>query len=137
MTLLDIKGRLVSKNSTRFLIKWDEKSRSKIQFKVKQFLKPFWKTQIVYEEFPVYGTQMKVDILNATHKIAIEVNGIQHEEFSEFFHGHPVNYLKSFNRDSLKRNWLEENGFKLIEIRQSEIDSISREFFKEKFDLIL
>ncbi len=137
MTLYDIKGRLVSHNSTRFLIKWDGKSRSKIQFAVKQFLKPFWKSHIVYEEFPVYGSRMKVDILNATYKIAIEVNGVQHEEFNAFFHGHPVNYLKSFNRDSDKRAWLESNGFKLIEIRQNEVPKLSKEFFKEKFDLVL
>ena len=68
MRLYNIYGKLQKKNVRSYLIDWDGKSRSKIQFSVKQFLKTFWKTQMVYEEFPVYGTKMKVDILNATKK---------------------------------------------------------------------
>ena len=66
MRLYNIHGKLVSKNVSKYLIKWDGKSRSNIQFKTKQFLKKHWSNQIVYEEFPVYGTRMKVAILNAT-----------------------------------------------------------------------
>ena len=68
MRLYNIKGRLVSKNVRKYLIDWDKKSRSKVQFKVKKILEPYWKNYVVYEEFPVYGTLLKVDILNATKK---------------------------------------------------------------------
>lgn len=47
-------------------IKWRGKSRSKLQLTVKNFLEPYWKNHIVFEEFPVYGTRMSVDFLNAT-----------------------------------------------------------------------
>ena len=53
MRLYNIYGKLQKKNVSPYLIKWDEKSRSKIQAEVKHFLKPFWKAQVVYEEFPV------------------------------------------------------------------------------------
>ena len=66
MRLYNIYGKLQSKNVTKFLIDWDSKSRSKLQFKAKQFFKSIWKKQIVYEEFPVFGSKMKVDFLNAT-----------------------------------------------------------------------
>lgn len=138
MKLYDINGNLQSKNVGKFKIKWNKKSRSKIQFTVKQFLKPFWKNQRVFEEFPVYGTLMKVDILNATNLIAIEVQGKQHNEFNEFFHGGSrMNFLRSIKRDQEKNEWLSLNGFKLIEINEDEIKELSKEFFFKKFNLKL
>ena len=138
MRLLNIHGRLQNRNVTKYLMKWDKGSRSKIQTVVKKFLKPYWKDQIVYEEFPVYGTRLKVDILNATKKIAIEVQGRQHTQFNKFFHGNSrLEYLKSIKRDVQKRNWLEENGFKVIEINEDEITSLNKSFFERKFKIQL
>ena len=114
MRLYNIQGRLQARKVSKYLIKWNKKSRSKIQFKVKQFLKNYWENQIVYEEFPVYGSRMTVDIVNATKRIAIEVQGRQHKEFNKFFHKTRGNYLESIKRDHLKRQWLEKNNFKLI-----------------------
>jgi len=137
MRLLNIHGRLVSKNVNKYLIKWDAPSRSKIQFKVKQFFKPYWSGQIVYEEFPTYGSLLKVDILNATRKIAIEVHGAQHEHHNKFFHPTKHDFLKSITRDLTKHAWLTSNNFKIIEIYEHEVDKVSKAFLKEKFDLDL
>jgi hypothetical protein len=138
MRLLNIYGKLQNKSVTKYLINWDGKSRSKIQFKVKQFLKPFWLSHVVYEEFPVYGSRLKVDIIDMTTKVAIEVNGKQHSEFNKFFHSNSrVKYLESIKRDFKKTEWLEKNNFKLIEIEEHEIGQMTKEFFKEKFNLIL
>ena len=60
---------------------------SKIQFKVKDFFKDYWQNHICYEEFPVFGTRMKVDLINFTRKIAVEVQGDQHNQYNKFFHG--------------------------------------------------
>jgi very-short-patch-repair endonuclease len=123
---------------SKFAIDWDKPSRSKIQYKVKQFLKPFWLGHVVFEEFPVYGSRMKVDILNATNKIAIEVQGSQHNHFNKFFHNNSrLQYLNAIKRDHQKALWLEKNDFKLLEIFQNEINEVSKEFFKEKFNVIL
>ena len=130
MRLYNIYGKLQSRIVKKYLINWNKKSRSQIQFKVKQFLKPYWENQIVYEEFPVYGSKMKVDILNATKKIAIEVQGKQHTEFNKFFHKTRGNYLESIKRDYRKREWLKQNKFKLVEIEEEEIKKLSKSFFK-------
>jgi len=136
--LYDINGRLKKKNVSSYLIDWDGKSRSKIQFSTKQFLKQYWKTNIVYEEFPVYGSLLKVDILNVTRKIAVEVNGKQHDSFNSFFHSNSrVKYLESIKRDVIKRNWLEKNGFTVIEIEENEIKKLSESFFSKKFGILL
>ena len=133
MRLFSTSGRLVNINVSKYLIDWDKKSRSKIQFKVKQFLKEYWKSHIVYEEFPVYGTKLKVDILNATKKIAIEVNGNQHTSFNKFFHKTRVNFLRSLQRDHKKLEWLKVNDFELIEIEEKEVPLISYAFIEDKF----
>ena len=138
MRLYNVYGKLQSRNVTRFLIDWDAKSRSKIQFKVKNFLKKYWKNQIVYEEFPVYGTRMKVDILNATKKIAIEVQGSQHGQFNKFFHGNSrQKYLNSIKRDVQKAEWLDQNEYTLIEIEEKEVKLLSKTYFSSKFNIAI
>ena len=136
MRLLNINGRLQKKSVSKYLINWNKKSRSKVQFKTKKFLEPFWKGHIVYEEFPVYGSRMTVDILNATKKLAVEVQGKQHGQFNKFFHDNSrLKYLEGIKRDIKKAEWLENNGFILLEIEEDEVDSLSLEFFLEKFGM--
>ena len=136
MRLFNINGRLQKKSVSKYLINWNKRSRSKVQFKTKKFLEPFWRGQIVYEEFPVYGSRMTVDILNATKKLAIEVQGKQHGEFNKFFHNNSrLKYLEGIKRDIKKAEWLEKNGFILFEIEEDEVDSLSLEFFLEKFGM--
>ncbi len=138
MRLLDLHGRSVTKNVNKYAVNWDGKCRSNIQFLVKRFLRPYWQPHIVFEEFPVFGTRLKVDILNLTLRIAIEVNGNQHEKYNPFFHkGNPANYLKGFKNDAKKGLWLEKNGFQVVEIYENEVPLLSREFFKDKFDITL
>ena len=138
MRLYNIYGKSVTKNVTKYLIDWDGKSRSKLQFNVKQFFKKYWENRIVYEEFPVFGTRMKVDLLNATKRVAIEVNGDQHSQFNPFFHKNSrANYLNHIKRDVKKAEWLDLNSFMLIEIYKDDLLNLDREFFKQKFDLDL
>ena len=138
MRLYNVYGKLQSRKVGKYLIDWDDKSKSKIQFKTKQFLKPYWQNHIVYEEFPVYGTKLKVDFINATKRIAIEVNGTQHNKFNKFFHNNSrANYLESIKRDVKKREWLELNNFLIVEIEQNEVEKLSKEWFKKEFDIIL
>lgn len=137
MKLFNVKGQLVTKNVSRQAIKWNGESKSKLQFQTKQFLKPFWSGFICYEEFPVYGTRLKVDLLNASLRIAIEVNGPQHSEFHYFHNKNPALYLNSYLFDAQKIKWLNLNKFKYVEINFDEVPLLSKEFFREKFGIIL
>ena len=131
MRLLNINGKLVYKSVGKKRINWSKKSRSKLQTKVKVFLKNFWKNHIVYEEFPVYGTRMSVDFLNATKKIAIEVNGQQHSQYVKFFHGSRLDYFNSIKRDVKKAEWLQMNEYTLIELEQKDVNELSLEYIEE------
>lgn len=138
MRLYNVKGRLVSKNVSKYLVDWESKSRSKIQKAVKDFLSEYWRGCVVYEEFPVYGTRLKVDILNASRMQAVEVHGDQHIKFNKFFHSNSrEKYLDSISRDMQKYEWLEQNNFKVIEIYQNDICKLSKEWFEDKFGIIL
>jgi hypothetical protein len=138
MRLLNINGKLINKNVRKNLINWPAKSRSKLQFKFKQFFYPFWKNHIVYEEFPVYGTMLRVDFLNATKKIAVEIQGNQHESFNKFFHDNSrLKYLQSIKRDVQKNKWLELNGFKFLELYENDLEYLSPAYIEEKCKIII
>ena len=138
MRLYSINGRLVSKNVTKYKIDWDKKCRSKIQFNVKTFFRDYWENHICYEEFPVFGSKMKVDFLNTTLKVAIEVQGKQRRQFNPFFHSNSrAKFLSSIKRDSEKASWLEENNFKLVEVEEEQVNDLSKEFFEKQFKIKL
>ena len=138
MRLLNINGKLINKNVRKNLINWQGKSRSKLQFKFKQFFFPYWKNHIVYEEFPVYGSMLKVDLLNATKKIAVEIQGDQHESFNKFFHDNSrLKYLQSIKRDVKKVKWLEMNEFKFLELYEDDLKSLSPQYIEEKCGILI
>ena len=138
MKLYNIYGKVASKNVSQYLIDWDASSRSKVQFKTKQFLKKYWKNHIVYEEFPVFGSRLKVDIINATLRIAVEVHGNQHSAYNKFFHGDSrLNYLKSIKRDVAKEKCLSLNKFQLLEVYEDEVKNLNEQFFLDKFNIKL
>ena len=117
------------KNSKNFLINWKAKSRSKVQWRVKQFLFSYWKHDIVFEELRVAGTRLSLDFYNANKKIAVEVQGKQHQTYNPHFHGNNrQNWLLQLKRDDLKLNFCLTNDIELVEIYESDI--LSKEFFE-------
>ena len=114
----------------KHLINWSGPSRSKRQQQTKLFLKRYWQHHIVFEEFPVAGTKLTIDIYNANKKIAVEVQGRQHTEYVPFFHGkNKANYLNQLRRDQSKLQFCKLNGITLIEIYEE--DKINKNLFKK------
>ena len=123
------------KKAKKYLIDWDGKSRSKIQYSAKQFLKKYWSNHIVFEEFPVAGTRLSLDFYNANKKVAIEVQGRQHTKYVPFFHGkNKINYINQLKRDQDKLKFCELNDIQLVEIYDG--DEVSEKLF-ESFGVIL
>ena len=113
-----------------YLVEWEKKSRSKLQFNVKQFLKGHWQYHVVFEEFPVVGTRLTIDFYNATKKIAIEVQGQQHRKYVPFFHGgYKNNYINQLRRDKQKSDFCIANNIKLVEIYET--DKLNKRLFKK------
>jgi hypothetical protein len=119
------------KKPHKYVIDWEGKSRSKLQKKVKDFLFPFWENKVVFEEFPVVGTRLSVDIFNATDSIAIEVQGEQHVKYTPFFHGNnKYNYIDQLKRDHDKRKFLLINKITFIEVYFN--DDLNKNLFKKQ-----
>jgi len=117
MRFYKLNGSVTSKDVTKYLIEWSAKSRSKYQSSVKFALQPYWKTQVVYEEFPVVGTKMTLDLVNLTKRIALEVQGEQHQTYNPFFHGKSkVKFWHQLDRDIKKREWCELNDLRIVEV---------------------
>ena len=110
------------KNVSKYLIDWDSKCRIGIQKDVKDQVKPYWFADVVFEEFPVAGTRMTLDLYNATQKIAIEVDGNQHYKFNRFFHSDSrQKFLHQLQRDEKKEYFCDINNIKLIRVLESDV----------------
>lgn len=135
MKFKNIFGKEVSKTINKYLIDWNKPCKSRVQFNVKQFFQYSWGTHVVVEEFPVFGTRMKCDLINFTKKIAVETHGLQHDKFVKHFHKTKTGFKNSVKRDLQKYQWLEMNGFRVIEIFENELINLSPEWIKERFDI--
>ena len=117
-------------NIKKKLIHWDQKSRSKFQYRVKKFLEPYWDKHVVFEEFPVVGTRMSLDFYNANKKVAIEVQGGQHTKYVPHFHGkYKNNYLAQLDRDQKKMEFCRVNDITLVEIYEK--DDLNKKLFRK------
>ena len=113
------------KGAKKYLIDWDAKSRSKFQSRVKNFLKPYWKNDIVFEEFRIVGSRLSLDFYNANKKIAVEVQGDQHTKYVKHFHKNRLKYLDQLKRDQKKLDFCEFNDIKLVEIYSTDVINAS------------
>lgn len=130
MKLKSPKGfEIIIKNPRSCLINWDKKSRSDFQFQTKAFLRPFWKHDLVFEEFTVPKTRLSLDIFNFSRSVAIEVQGQQHTKYSPFFHGNTrYKYLTQLKRDQQKLDFCDKYGIVLVEIYN--LSELTEDFFK-------
>lgn len=138
MKFENLSGKQVSINLHKYAIDWDGKERSIIQFKVKKFLQKYWQSHFVCAELRIVSTRMTLDIYNATRKIAVEVQGNQHESYNKFFHaGSRMKYLGQLKRDTKKHDFCERNGITLVEVTEAEVPVLSAKWFLEHYNITL
>ena len=129
----------VWRNDKQYIIDWDKPARSKEQTKVQEFLRQYWDKDIVFSEYRLPQTKLRVDFINASKKIALEHQGKgAHNEFNPFFHNNSrTNYLASLKRDIKKLKILEHNGYTVIETFTEDLNKLSKEFFIQKYNICL
>lgn len=136
MRFKKINGQISNIPIDQYKIDWDGPSLSKAQFQVKQFFKPFWEKQAVYEEVMLAGTRLKLDFFNRSKMIGIEFDGSQHNKYNAFFsNNNRCNYIKQKMRDKKKEELLELNGIFLIRLIAADLPKLSREWFREKWNI--
>jgi len=117
-------------NLAPYYVDWNHKV-SAPQKLVKDFLKPFWKSDCVLEEFRIPKTLLRLDLFNVSRHIVVEISPEQHQEFNEFFHKTRAGFLSSLKRDMEKRAWAENEGFTFVEIYADDMEKLSKEWFAE------
>lgn len=128
----------VNVNVTEYLINWEPKREvSKPQAAVKAFLRPYWRSHVVLEEFRVPGTRMRVDLLNLTRRLAIEISPSGSHAFNPFFHKNRLKFGRAVARDLSKIDWCAQNGFTLIELGDEDLADLSAEMFLKKYEVTL
>ena len=137
MRFKTLNGRQVYRNIEKCRIDWDKKCASKFQFAIKQFFRPFWSVYVCYEEMPVFGTRLRVDMVNVSKRIAVEAQGTQHDEYNEFFFKNREAYGHALDNDRIKYRWLELNDFEILELREDELPLLSPEYIKNEHHIII
>lgn len=136
MKFKKLTGREVNVNVNKYLIDWNS-APSKGQLELQSFLKPFWASYLVCAELRVPGSLYRLDIFNASKKIAIEWDGSQHDNYNPFFHRNRLGYLNSIKRDMDKERFCEINNIQLIRLTEDDLDFLSKEFFLHHFNVYL
>lgn len=132
--------KLVYISLKKYKIDWAENGASKLEKKTKDFLRPFWQNCLCGEQVRIPGSLLRIDIVNFTKKICIEISPESHHgKFNPFFHkGNRLNYKNSILRDMQKQTYIEEKmKYKYIELNEDDVNNLSRKMFSEKFNLYL
>lgn len=131
-------GREVNINVNKWIIDWDAPCRSKFQFRINQFFRPFFQYSVCLSEFKVPGKRLFVDLLNVSQKIAVESMGEQHRScVLGYFHKTRLDFGKSIKRDFEKLEFLNRNNIKLIEVYPEDEKNLSPKWIKDNFDIDL
>lgn len=115
----------------------DKRKRSKYHIRARQLLKELFNSYRILEEVKLPGSTERykksvlyLDFYIPTIKLAIEVHGQQHYEYSPFFHKSRADFLKSKARDEDKIDWCQLNDIKLITLKYSESEDEWRKRIK-------
>lgn len=115
MIIKNLYGRETKVNIYPYLVDWD-RIVSKPQKKVKDAIRTFWIGCCICEEFKIPSSRLRVDLINFTTKIVVEVSPKGSHDFNKFFHKRKINLASSKKRDFCKKEWAEMIGFKYVEI---------------------
>lgn len=104
--------------------KWPRRSsdncKSRFQFSIGEVIDKVFPNEIVLEEFYIPGDRLFIDFLLPRKKIAVEAQGRQHYEYSNFFHGSQENFRLAQARDRKKSLWCVCNNIRLVVIRETD-----------------
>lgn len=119
MKIKNLYGKEVTVNTSKYSIDW-EKKVSRPQKIVKDIIRPLWEGNIVCEEFRIPSSKLRIDLVNFTLCIVIEVSPKSSHSFNEFFHKNRSGFLSSCKRDITKQEWCQTNGFIYVELTEQD-----------------
>lgn len=105
----------------------NDMNRSELHLRARQLISEIYPYDIVREEVELPGTKTKfnkynliADFFIPSRSIIVEVHGRQHTDYIRHFHKNKLAFLKSQNRDNVKKQWCLLNNIELIELYYNE-----------------
>lgn len=120
LKMFDLNGKFVSVDVRPSSYPIRGVSKSKLQGLTAEKLQELYPLEPLLEEFNVPGSKMTVDFFLPKMGLIVEVDGIQHDQHSPFFHGDrrvSKKYAGQIYRDNQKEVWAENNGFRIVRVK--------------------
>jgi len=137
MRLTKLKGCGVVNVPQKSNIDWERKI-SAPQLFVKQFLFPYWKRDVVCEEFLIPGSKLRLDLFNMSKGIVVEVSPDNyHKTYNNWLHKTRVSFSEKVKNDEQKLLWCNSNNIHFIELYDQDLDNLSHEYIKQKYGIHL
>lgn len=126
-------------NLEDYRIDWEKRDDvSRPQTLVKDFLYPYWKSHVVTWETRIPSSLLRVDIINWTRHIAVEVSPKGSHSYNPHFHkGSKAVFGAAMKREMGKTEWLEKNGFIVCEIFDEDFAVLSPKWFLDTYGVTL
>ncbi len=120
---LDLSQYKVNKNHTGKCSSLHEKARN--------ILLNLYPMDLIYEEVVLPGSKnLRADFFLPTQSLIVEVQGQQHDNYSNHFHENTTNFLKSMQRDKKKKEWCDINGLELLELPYNKVEEWEQRILK-------
>ncbi len=94
----------------------ETRPRSGFHLEARKLLNTLFPAYIVLEEVRLPGTDLTVDFFLPLLRFVVEVHGQQHYEYSRYFHGNLLGFIRAKKRDLRKKDWCDINNIKLVEL---------------------
>ena len=122
MKFIDFQGREhIFELRREFGVKRKAESRSNAQWKLGRLLCKIYGRNNIFEDYPLPSCgNVSWDFWVPHQEVAFEFHGRQHDEFVKFFHGTKAGFMQQKASDRKKAQIAEENGIKLIIIREGD-----------------
>lgn len=103
-------------------------SETNLYIKIKEHFK---NRTVIQHARPKFLGKQHLDIFIPSHKVAIEYQGLQHDEPVEFFGGVEA-YLKNKERDQRKLSLCKDNGVRIVYVREGyKFDEVVKEILND------
>lgn len=128
-------GRFKDVNVAHYRVDFDGEQGSDFSAEVLDLLYPYIKYDVVLAEFPVVGTRLRYDYIDLNRKLAIECDGVQHDDPLAYHNrGSKAVWLAQIKRDDLKNRMAEANGWTMVRIKPDDMPALRKDIKKWFWD---
>lgn len=118
--------KIIDPSGKRISISLDSSPRnnaSSLHIKLRQLLHEVYPNTHIVEELYIPQWKVYLDFFLPLFRLACEVDGEQHSEYTPFFHGNDrMNFHRAVARDRKKEEFCEVNSFRLCRFNGKESD---------------